>query len=119
LPWLRQALDKLGFCVLSRLHDDPTVAATLGRHHAGRVTRRRRPTTTTGLSALGALATPQLLLLLLLLLFGSIVVRILPLAVRDATTKRRAALLSQSVAPRLGRRRKRRTACRLACNPTP
>jgi hypothetical protein len=118
LPWLRQALDKLGFCVLSRLHDDPTVAATLGRHHAGRVTRRRRPTTTTGLSALGALATPQLLLLLMLL-FGSIVVRILPLAVRDATTKRRAALLSQSVAPRLGRRRKRRTACRLACNPTP
>jgi hypothetical protein len=118
LPWPRQALDKLGFCVLSRLHDDPTVAATLGRHHAGRVTRRRRPTTTTGLSALGALATPQLLLLLLLL-FGSIVVRILPLAVRDATTKRRAALLSQSVAPRLGRRRKRRTACRLACNPTP
>jgi hypothetical protein len=114
LPWPRQALDKLGFCVLSRLHDDPTVAATLGRHHAGRVTRRRRPTTTTGLSALGALATPQLLLLLLLL-FGSIVVRILPLAVRDATTKRRAALLS----PRLGRRRKRRTACRLACNPTP
>jgi hypothetical protein len=111
LPWRRQALDKLGFCVLSRLHDDPTVAATLGRHHAGRVTRRRRPTTTTGLSALGALATPQLLLLL----FGSIVVRILPLAVRDATTKRRAALLS----PRLGRRRKRRTACRLACNPTP
>ena len=111
MPWLRQALDKLGFCVLSRLHDDPTVAATLGRHHAGRVTRRRRPTTATGLSALGALATPHL--------FGSIVVRILPLAVRDATTKRRAALLSQSVAPRLGRRRKRRTACRLACNPTP
>ncbi len=73
----RQALD-MGFCVLSLLHDDPTVAATLGCHHAprGRVTRRRRPTATTGLSALGALATPHL--------FGSIVVRILPLAVRDA-----------------------------------